>query len=72
MAPVLRTLTVSYSTDTIYALAISCGFLHLAFHDYSFANTASGRFQVSCEPVTGDWLHHVCRRFEPIVINRLV
>ncbi|CAN0546260.1 unnamed protein product, partial [Ectocarpus sp. 8 AP-2014] len=39
MAPVLRTLTVSYSDDTIYALAVTLSFLHLAFHDYSYANT---------------------------------
>ncbi|CAM9255245.1 unnamed protein product [Ectocarpus fasciculatus] len=46
MAPVLRTLTVSYSDDTIYALAVTLGFLHLAFHDYSYANTSSsGHFQ---------------------------
>eukprot|EP00752_Nemacystus_decipiens_P007826 g6991.t1 len=46
MAPVLRTLTVSYSDDTIYALAVTLSFLHLAFHDYSYANTtASGHFQ---------------------------
>lgn len=43
----LRTLTVSYSDDTIYALAVTLSFLHLAFHDYSYANTtASGHFQV--------------------------
>ena len=51
MAPVLRTLTVSYSDDTIYALAVTLSFLHLAFHDYSYANTASGLFQVS-QPLT--------------------
>ncbi|CAM9299616.1 unnamed protein product [Ectocarpus sp. 6 AP-2014] len=46
MAPVLRTLTVSYSDDTIYALAVTLSFLHLAFHDYSYANTSSsGHFQ---------------------------
>ncbi|CAM9748301.1 unnamed protein product [Hapterophycus canaliculatus] len=45
MAPVLRTLTVSYSDDTIYALTVTLSFLHLAFHDYSYANTASGHFQ---------------------------
>lgn len=47
----LRTLTVSYSDDTIYALAVTLSFLHLAFHDYSYANTtASGHFQVSSWP----------------------
>lgn len=46
MAPVLRTLTVSYSDDTIYALAVMLSFVHLAFHDYSYTNTASGHFQV--------------------------
>ncbi|CAM9921966.1 unnamed protein product, partial [Phaeothamnion confervicola] len=45
MAPVLRTLTVSYSDDTIYALAITLSALHLAFHDYSYANSASPHFR---------------------------
>jgi len=34
---VLRTLTVSYSDDTIYALALVLSGLHLIFHDYAAA-----------------------------------
>ncbi|CAM9141071.1 unnamed protein product [Discosporangium mesarthrocarpum] len=45
MTPVLRTLTVSYADDTVYALAVTLSFLHLAFYDYSYANTASRQFQ---------------------------
>lgn len=37
IAPVLRTLTVSYSDDTIYALALVLSGLHLVFHDYGAA-----------------------------------
>lgn len=56
MAPVLRTLTVSYSDDTIYALAVTLSFLHLAFHDYSYANTtASGHFQVRNSTTRNEW-----------------
>jgi hypothetical protein len=37
VAPVLRTLTVSYSDDTIYALALLLSGLHLVFYDYGAA-----------------------------------
>ena len=67
MAPVLRTLTVSYSDDTIYALAVTLSFLHLAFHDYSYANTtASGHFQVSKNAKREEWsmlLRRLCCQF---------
>eukprot|EP01083_Nonionella_stella_P016967 47385_1 len=35
VTPVLRTLTQSYSSDTIWALSLFCFALHLIFHDYS-------------------------------------
>ena len=38
VAPVLKELTLSFSSDTIHALAISLSAIHLAFHDYSFVN----------------------------------
>ncbi len=38
LAAVLKTLTASYSTDTVYALAISGFVLHLLACDYSYAN----------------------------------
>lgn len=38
LAAVLKTLTASYSTDTVYALAISGFLLHLLACDYSYAN----------------------------------
>jgi hypothetical protein len=33
-APVLQTLTVSFSEDTVHALAITFSVLHLVYHDY--------------------------------------
>lgn len=39
-APVLRTLTSSFSEDTIHALAITFSTIHLVFHDYAFVNNA--------------------------------
>jgi Phosphatidylinositol N-acetylglucosaminyltransferase len=38
LAAVIKTLTASYSTDTVYALAVSCFVLHLLACDYSYAN----------------------------------
>ena len=46
MAPVLRTLTVSYADDSIYAQTFTLSILHLAAHDYSYANAMSSNFQV--------------------------
>ena len=40
-APVLQTLTSSFSKDTIHALAITFSVLHLTFHDYAFINFES-------------------------------
>ena len=40
LAAVLKTLTASYSTDTVHALAISGLLLHLLACDYSYANGA--------------------------------
>jgi phosphatidylinositol N-acetylglucosaminyltransferase subunit C len=46
-APVLATLTSSFSDDTIHALAIGfCG-LHLIFHDYSLSCHESDYFPIS-------------------------
>jgi phosphatidylinositol glycan class C protein len=38
LSSVLRTLTASYSSDTVYALAISGMLVHLLACDYSYAN----------------------------------
>lgn len=38
VAPILKELTLSFSSDTIHALAISLSTVHLVFHDYSFVN----------------------------------
>lgn len=43
-APVLQTLTSSFSDDTIHALAIVFSALHLVFHDYAFINCDSDNF----------------------------
>lgn len=37
-APILRALTLPFSSDTIHALAISLSSIHLVFHDYPFIN----------------------------------
>jgi len=42
LAAVLKTLTASYSSDTVHALAISSLFLHLLACDYSYANGLCG------------------------------
>ena len=42
LAAVLKTLTASYSSDTVHALAISSLFLHLIACDYSYANGLCG------------------------------
>ena len=36
LSPVLKTLTSTYSTDTVWALTISLCILHVVFHDYSY------------------------------------
>jgi phosphatidylinositol glycan class C protein len=43
-APVLRTLTLSISGDTVHALGITFATIHLAFHDYAFINSKSDVF----------------------------
>jgi phosphatidylinositol glycan class C protein len=40
-SPILKTLTSSYSADTIWALTFLFCFLHLMTHDYSFVNDPS-------------------------------
>ena len=42
-APVLQTLTSSYSADTIHALALVFSSLHLCFHDYCYVD-GHGRY----------------------------
>lgn len=43
-APILRTLTSSFSGDTIHALAITFSSIHLTFHDYAYVNSETGSF----------------------------
>mmetsp|Transcript_32876 Transcript_32876/g.55426 ORF Transcript_32876/g.55426 Transcript_32876/m.55426 type:complete len:296 (+) Transcript_32876:3-890(+) len=43
-APVLHTLTSSFSQDTIHALAITFSVVHLVFHDYAYINSQTGSF----------------------------
>ena len=38
LSPVMRTLTRSYSNDTIYALSLILAFVHLFAYDYSYVN----------------------------------
>jgi hypothetical protein len=40
LAPIFRTLTKSYTDDTIWALAITLCFVHLVFADYDYMNGA--------------------------------
>jgi len=43
-APVLRTLTSSFSGDTIHALALTFSTIHLTFHDYAYVNSETSSF----------------------------
>jgi phosphatidylinositol glycan class C protein len=38
-APVLRTLTLSISGDTVHAMGITMATIHLVFHDYAYINS---------------------------------
>jgi phosphatidylinositol glycan class C protein len=40
-SPVLRTLTLTYSDDTIWALTLLFLTVHVFVHDYHFINTGS-------------------------------
>jgi phosphatidylinositol glycan class C protein len=42
LSPVLKTLTLAYSSDTIWALSIALSALHVAAHDYGFLSCAAG------------------------------
>eukprot|EP01104_Vermistella_antarctica_P016094 TRINITY_DN5417_c0_g1_i1.p1 TRINITY_DN5417_c0_g1~~TRINITY_DN5417_c0_g1_i1.p1 ORF type:complete len:362 (+),score=93.53 TRINITY_DN5417_c0_g1_i1:226-1311(+) len=44
LSPVLRTLTNSFSDDTIWVLTIILLLIHLFFHDYSYSYTSITRF----------------------------
>jgi phosphatidylinositol glycan class C protein len=43
-APVLRSLTLSISGDTVHALGITFATIHLVFHDYAYINSKSEVF----------------------------
>lgn len=43
LSPVLKTLTFSFSSDTIYALTIVLYSMHLVLHDYSFVNLSNSK-----------------------------
>ncbi|KAJ1406556.1 phosphatidylinositol N-acetylglucosaminyltransferase subunit C [Ochromonadaceae sp. CCMP2298] len=43
-APILRTLTSSFSEDTIHALAITFSTIHLVFHDYAYVDSRRDSF----------------------------
>mmetsp|Transcript_6235 Transcript_6235/g.8173 ORF Transcript_6235/g.8173 Transcript_6235/m.8173 type:complete len:309 (-) Transcript_6235:156-1082(-) len=45
--PILRTLTATYSTDTVYALVFFCATIHLYSFDYKYANIVSTRLDCS-------------------------
>ncbi|KAL0482157.1 phosphatidylinositol N-acetylglucosaminyltransferase subunit C [Acrasis kona] len=45
LSPILRTLTESISSDTIYAVTLVLIIIHLIGHDYAFVNATSDRFQ---------------------------
>jgi hypothetical protein len=44
IAPILQTLTSSYSDDTINALVIIFSTIHLVFHDYAYVNNTKENF----------------------------
>ena len=44
LSPVLRTMTQSYSTDTIWALCLLLLFIHIVFTDFSFLNGYSTKY----------------------------
>ena len=43
-APILRTLTLSISGDTVHALGITFATIHLVFHDYAYINGHTDKF----------------------------
>jgi phosphatidylinositol glycan class C protein len=45
LSPILRTLTQSISSDTIYTLTVILLLIHLVAHDYAFVNANSDTFQ---------------------------
>ena len=45
LSPIIKTLTLSYSEDTIIALVIFLFVIHLFTHDYSFINGYSNEFK---------------------------
>lgn len=48
LSPIFRTMTISYATDTIWAMSISFFFVHVVFCDYNYINGhGDGPFQQS-------------------------
>lgn len=45
LSPILQTLTVDYTDDTIWALSITSMFVHILFADYSYLNCHTDRQQ---------------------------
>lgn len=45
LSPILRTLTQSISSDTIYTLTIMLLIVHLIAHDYAYVNANSDKFE---------------------------
>lgn len=45
LSPVLRTLTIPFADDTIWALTISCLSVHVFFTDYTYVNGWSDQFR---------------------------
>ena len=44
IAPILKSLTSSYSEDTIHACSLFFSAMHLLFQDYEFINSSTGKF----------------------------
>jgi phosphatidylinositol N-acetylglucosaminyltransferase subunit C len=50
IAPILQTLTSSYSDDTIDALVLIFSTIHLVFHDYAYVNNTKENFSGNSAP----------------------
>jgi phosphatidylinositol glycan class C protein len=56
VAPLLQTLTSSFSEDTIYALAITLSTIHLVFHDYSPGESVNSRMTMEIPSASPQYL----------------
>ena len=43
-APIFHTISLSYANDTIWALSITCGFIHVIFADYDYMHGVSQEY----------------------------